>query len=74
MAKKYLENLFTEKQTFQDDMGTGKGGFETTNNVREPQSYGLSFDNRSFGGNTIDSMSSLGGDTGQQSVQGAAQR
>ena len=64
LAKKYFENLFTEKLTFQDDMGAGKSGFESTNNVGELCIYVLPFDGRSLGGSTVGSMPSLDGGTG----------
>ena len=73
MAKKYCENLFTENQTFQDDMGIGKSDFEIANNGRESRSHRPPFDGRCSGGSTIGSMPSLSGTRGQ-SVQGAAQR
>ena len=38
LAKTYFENLFTENQTFQDNMGAGKSGFESANNVEESRS------------------------------------
>ena len=68
LAKKYFENLFTEKQTFQDDMDTGKSGFESANNVGESWSHRLPFDGRSLGGSTIGSMPSLSDGMGGQSV------
>ena len=45
-AKSYYENLFAEKQTFQDDMGMGKSGFESATNLGESRSQWLPSDGR----------------------------
>ena len=43
-GKAYFETLFTEKQTFQDDIGAAKRRFKGANNVGEAMSQRLPFD------------------------------
>ena len=72
--KTTLRTFFTEKQNFQDDMGAGKSGFESADNVGESRSQQLPFDGRSLGVSTIVCMPILSGDTGRESVRGAMAR
>ena len=43
-ARTSFETLFADKQTFQDDIGAGKSGIKSANNIGEARNQTLKFD------------------------------